>query len=92
MDPSHDPELDPQAILAALCGRHGLDPQEGEALLPLVRRALTARESVRRQALRLVDQTLARKAIEGASRGPAAADQLLLRAVASLLHGWSEAG
>ena len=79
--------LDPIQTLAALCQRHGLDPSRGQDLLPLVERALTARESVRRQALQLVDKTLARRAVE---RSASADDQRLLALLAGLLHDWGQ--
>jgi hypothetical protein len=82
-----EPQLDPEEILAGLCRRHGLDPRDGRDLLPLVRHALAARESVRRQALRLVDQTLARQAVQGGK--PVAGDQRLLTLVARMLHDWN---
>ncbi|HVS19760.1 MAG TPA: hypothetical protein VMT18_14240 [Planctomycetota bacterium] len=79
------PSADPQAVLAALCRLHGLDVARGEDLLPLIERALTARDSVRRQVLQLVDATLRRRALEtGTEDGP------LLALLAGLLHGWSE--
>lgn len=81
------PSADPQAVLAALCRLHGLAPESCRSLLPLVERALCAREAVRRQVLELVDATLARRALEAS---PEAADARLLALVAGLLHGWSE--
>lgn len=79
------PSADPKAVLAALCRLHGLDVARGDDLLPLVERALTARESVRRQVLQLVDATLRRRALENSAE-----DGRLLALLAGLLHGWSE--
>lgn len=78
---------DPQAVLAALCRLHGLAPGDCQGLLPLVERALDARDSVRRQVLQLVDATLARRALEAR---PQAAETRLLALLAGLLHGWSD--
>ena len=81
------PSADPQAVLAALCRLHGLAPEDCSNLLPLVERALGARDSVRRQVLELVDATLARRALEAS---PEASDMRLLAQLADLLHGWGE--
>jgi len=81
------PSSDPQAVLAALCRLHGLEPERGRDLLPLVERALTARDAVRRQVLQLVDSTLRRRALESS---PETEDGRLLALLAGLLHGWSE--
>ena len=75
------------AVLAALCRLHGLDADRGDDLLPLVERALTARDAVRRQVLQLVDSTLRRRALE---KGGAGDDGQLLTLLAGLLHGWNE--
>lgn len=83
------PSADPAAVLAALCRLHGQAPENCRDLLPLVERALAARDAVRRQVLQLVDATLARRALEGS---PAGADARLLALLAGLLHGWNEAG
>jgi hypothetical protein len=81
------PSADPQAVLAALCRLHGLAPQDCQSFLPLVERALGARDSVRRQVLQLVDASLARRALEA---GPEGSDARVLALLAGLLHGWNE--
>lgn len=81
------PSADPQAVLTALCRLHGLDPQQCQDLRPLVERALTARDAVRRQVLQLVDASLSRRALE---HGPQPEDARLLAMLAGLLHGWNE--
>jgi hypothetical protein len=83
------PHADPQAVLAALCKLHGLEPAGCQDLLPLIERALSARDAVRRQVLQLVDAALSRRALE---RGPQAEDARLLALLAGLLHRWNEAG
>lgn len=81
------PRSDPQAVLAALCKLHGLEPSQCQDLLPLIERALSARDAVRRQVLHLVDASLSRRALE---RGPQGDDARLLAMLAGLLHRWNE--
>jgi uncharacterized protein YqeY len=81
------PQADPQAVLAALSRLHGLQPADCQDLRPLIERALSSRDAVRRQVLQLVDATLSRRALE---RGAASEDARLLSMLAGLLHRWNE--
>ena len=76
-------------ILRQMCKRHGLPPDFGERLLPLVRRALQAPDDVRQRILALVENNLARKAdAEQKPKPLSEVDQAVLVAVARVLHDW----
>ncbi|MEZ6015775.1 MAG: hypothetical protein R3F49_11715 [Planctomycetota bacterium] len=84
--------MDATRLLERLCARHGLNLEDGVALLPLVERALVSPKDVRDRILTLIETNLARRA-EG--QGEATIDQLehdlddeVLRAVAKTLHAW----
>jgi hypothetical protein len=83
--------MNAENLLRAMCERHGLSPESGARLLPLVRRALEAPNDVRDRILRLVDDNL-----KGSAPGHVEPDKLwrdiddeVLIAVARVLHGWS---
>lgn len=83
--------MNAENLLRAMCERHGLSPESGARLLPLVRRALEAPHDVRDRILRLVDDNL-----KGSATGELEPkklwrdlDEEVLIAVARVLHGWS---
>lgn len=83
--------MNAENLLRAMCERHGLPPDYGARLLPLVRRALQAPEDVRDRILRLVDTNL-----KTCSGGPVEPEKLwrdldneVLLAVARVLHAWT---
>jgi hypothetical protein len=82
--------MDPEQLLAELCRRHGVPPERGARLLPLVRWALEAAEPVRERILGVVEETLASRALgEESPSALAAANRSLLLAVARVLHDWT---
>lgn len=83
--------MNAENLLRAMCERHGLPPDHGVRLLPLVRRALQAPDAVRDRILRLVDGNL-----RGCAEGRIDSEKLwrdldheVLVAVARVLHTWS---
>jgi hypothetical protein len=83
--------MNAENLLRAMCERHGLSPEAGARLLPLVRRALAAPADVRDRILRLVDTNL-----KGCPSGQIEPDKLwrdldneVLIAVARVLHAWT---
>lgn len=82
--------MDPEHLLAELCRRHGVPPERGARLLPLVRWALEGSASVRERILAVVEETLAQPALGQGSAGElAAANRSILVAVARVLHDWT---
>ena len=84
--------MDPEALLASLCERHGVSPEQGARLLPLVKWALKGPEASRDRILAVVERTLSGQGGTAAERKAeldAAADHAVLVAVARVLHGWS---
>lgn len=85
--------MDAQALFARLCSRHSLDPGLLSEYVPLVERALCSPDRVRERILRLVEDSLGRRA----GGDPTATfdalesdlDDEILKAVAERLHGWS---
>ncbi|MDF1839665.1 MAG: hypothetical protein P1V35_17500, partial [Planctomycetota bacterium] len=83
--------------LQRMCSRHSLPYEKGEALLPLIRRALVSPYSVRDRILALVDRNLSRQ-ITGESVGSTLSaierdlDEEVLMSVAPSLHGWNQGG
>lgn len=85
--------MDAQALFARLCSRHSLDPDLLSEYVPLVERALCSPDRVRERILRLVEDSLGRRA----GGDPTATfdalesdlDDEILNAVAGRLHGWS---
>jgi hypothetical protein len=83
--------MNAENLLRALCERHGLPPDYGARLLPLVERALQAPEAVRDRILRLVDVNL-KSCAEGRVDHEKLwrdLDQEVLVAVARVLHHWT---
>lgn len=83
--------MNAENLLRAMCERHGLPPDYGARLLPLVRRALQAPDEVRDRILRLVDGNL-----KSCADGRTDQDKLwrdldgeVLIAVARVLHTWT---
>ncbi|MFO1010816.1 MAG: hypothetical protein U1F29_12200 [Planctomycetota bacterium] len=83
--------MNAENLLRAMCERHGLPPDYGARLLPLVRRALQAPEDVRDRILRLVDGNL-----KSCAEGRVDPEKLwrdldgeVLIAVARVLHNWT---
>ena len=77
--------------LDQLCRRHGLPRSEAASLLPLVERALSASSPELRQSLlRVVENSLARRASERARKLELehSKDYEFLKAVAQVLHTW----
>lgn len=83
--------MTPENLLRSMCERHGLPPEYGVRLLPLVQRALTAPDEVRERILALVDGNLAQVALKGPSAVPDL-DLDVLIAVARVLHDWAPSG
>ncbi len=86
--------MDPKNLLDSLCARHGVDPDLGARLLPLVRWALKGPADSRERILRVVEKTLAGEqtsAEESKRELNAAANHAVLVAVARVLHNWSPA-
>ncbi len=85
--------MDAQALFARLCSRHSLDPFLLSEYVPLVERALSSPDSVRERILRLVENSLSRRAGGDPSATFEALesdlDDEILQAVARRLHGWS---
>lgn len=82
--------MDPQHLLEELCRRHGVPPERGARLLPLVRWALEGSASARDRILSVVEETLAQRAMNEDSPGEiAAANRSILVAVARVLHDWT---
>jgi hypothetical protein len=83
--------MDPQELLAGLCRRHGLDPQEQADLLPLAERAVLGPPEDREKLMVLLGEALRLRSDR--SRRPRTAgrtlDEGLLLAVARALHGWA---
>ncbi len=75
--------MEAEKLIEKLCRRHGTDPSHGARLLPLVRWALQAPDMVRSRIMEAVEGTLRR------SVAPRAADNVILIAVARVLHTWS---
>lgn len=83
--------MNAENLLRAICERHGLPPDYGVRLLPLIRRALQAPDDVRDRILRLVDGNL-KSCAEGRidpERLWRDLDSEVLIAVARVLHNWS---
>lgn len=83
--------MNAENLLRAMCERHGLPPDYGQRLLPLVRRALLAPQPVRDRILRLVDTNLKSCADGSVDQHKlwGDLDKEVLVAVARVLHGWS---
>lgn len=84
--------MEAEILLHRLCERHGIDPDRGARLLPLVRWALEGPQDARERILRLVEASLK----TGEQVPPrtlknlhATAERALLVAVARVLHEWS---
>lgn len=75
-----------------MCHRHRLPLSRALGLLPLVRRALEATDSVRDQILAHVEQQLAQRSGSPGARPGSFSDDLdeeVLSSVARILHNWS---
>lgn len=85
--------MDAHTLFARLCSRHSLDPVLLSEYVPLVERALCSPDRVRERILRLVEDSLGRKAGGDPSATFEALesdlDEEVLRAVAQRLHGWT---
>lgn len=82
--------MTPRKILEGLCSRHGLPPEKGERLLPLVRRAATAPEEVRARILELVERSLRREAERyRSSQRERDLDERMLGVIAKIVHPWT---
>ena len=82
--------MDPQHLLEELCRRHGVPPERGARLLPLVRWALEGSAAARERILSVVEETLAQRALEAERPGEIeAANRSILVAVARVLHDWT---
>ena len=86
--------MDPKTLLDRLCARHGVSPERGARLLPLVRWALKGPQDSRGRILAVVERSLASD--EDSSQEcrvelNAAADHAVLLAVARVLHDWTPA-
>jgi hypothetical protein len=84
--------MTPENWLRSLCVRHGLPPEYGRTLLPVVRRAMEAPDELRARLLSLIETDLAQRA--GHPRPmpePVASEseRRVLSAVARMLHGWT---
>lgn len=82
--------MTPEELLRDMCVRHGLPPDYGMKLIPVVRRAMEAPEEVRARILAMVEGNLRQHAAdrgehEEAGRDP---DEAVLVAVARLMHHW----
>lgn len=86
--------MTPEALLQAMCKRHGLSPDSGESLLPLVKKAVESPPEIRNRILFLVDRNLASKAkgVADEKRLWNELDNDVLVAVAKVLHGWHPSG
>jgi len=84
--------MEAEIILSRLCERHGVEPDRGARLLPLVRWALEGPQDARERILRLVEaslkagQAVPQRALKDLE---VAAEHALLVAVARVLHMWS---
>lgn len=83
--------MTPENLLRSMCERHGLPPEYGARLIPLVRRAMESPEEVRDRILALVDGNLAQCAHGGGNPENLwrDLDHEVLVAVARVLHDWS---
>jgi len=82
--------MNPEDVVRALCARHGLPADAGDAYLPLVVKALAAPDDVRERLLKLVDGSLAERAAKKLDRQAVVeVDREVLVAVARVLHGWT---
>lgn len=85
--------MTPENWLRAMCVRHGLPPEHGRSLIPVVRRAMGAPEELRAKLLGLVEADLAQRAgLPPRANAPelsADQDRRMLNAVARALHGWT---
>ncbi len=83
--------MNPEDLVSAMCARHGLPPESGAHLLPLVKKALEAPDAIRNRILTVVDGSLALTAQgrAGGDRVWSDVDREVLIAVARVLHGWA---
>lgn len=83
--------MDPKVLLQRLCRRHGVAPERGGRLLPLVRWALESPPEIRTRILAIVEETLSwhGRETEGDRALVGAANRSVLVAVARVLHDWS---
>lgn len=85
--------MDAHSLFARICSRHSLDPIRLSEYVPLVQRALTSPDTVRERILKLVEDSLHRRA----GGDPTATfealehdlDEEVLMAVAKRLHDWT---
>ena len=83
--------MTPESLLHAMCKRHDISPENGQALLPLIRKALDSPLEIRNRILFLVDGNLAERA-RGANKARSlldSHDDELLRSVAKVMHNWT---
>lgn len=86
------PHMEAETLLQRLCERHGVNPDRGESLLPLIRWALKGPDDSKARILDVVERS-----IEADRDGmptnrielSEAADRAVLAAVAKVLHTWS---
>lgn len=84
--------MEAERLLARMCRRHAIDPDEASDLTRLVQRALISPTSVRKRILGLIDAALMRRAggdstatLEAVERD---LDEEVLLAVAKRVHSW----
>lgn len=81
----------PEELLRTMCLRHGLPPDYGIRLIPVVRRAMSSPDEIRERILAMVDGNLAQHAADRTLAPPEARDpdDAVLLAVARLMHHWT---
>jgi len=86
--------LDARQFLDRLCHRHGVGRDFGRKLVPLVEKAMAAKEEKRRRILEMVERSVVEEARRAARDrwGTGYEDWRALRTVASVLHGWEPPG
>ncbi|QDV08938.1 hypothetical protein Poly30_44930 [Planctomycetes bacterium Poly30] len=84
--------MEADRLLARMCRRHALDPDEAADLERLVARALISPSSVRKKILALIDAALVRRACGDPTATLDAVerdlDEEVLLAVAKRVHDW----
>ena len=81
--------MTPRQHLTDLCDRYGLPHERGERLLPLVERALSAPDGLKKRILGLVEGNLERESKRRQDDREAELDERMLKVVARLIHSWS---
>ncbi len=85
--------MDPSAIIAELCRRHGVSPAFGNRLRPLIERAQVVPPEASARIMDLIERSFAEEARrareeEQKKREQEVRDVRVLSAVASILHAW----